>query len=69
MNTLTIAELIKHLSLLPPELNVVTRSGEYGYDDIDKVEIIKLTLNVNNESWEGKHDSYPDSKIDAVYIG
>jgi hypothetical protein len=59
---MNIKELIETLSTLDPELRVVTRGYEGGYDDIvwpvgkDSPNIINLALHVNPAWYYGNHE-------------
>jgi hypothetical protein len=59
---MNIKELIETLSILDPELRVVTRGYEGGYDDIewpvdkDSPNVIDLALNVNPAWYYGNHE-------------
>ena len=59
---MNVKELIETLSKLDPELRVVTKGYERGYDDIewpvnqDSPLIINLGLNVNPEWYYGNHE-------------
>jgi len=59
---MTIKELIETLSTLDPELRVVTRGYEGGYDDIawpvgkDSPNVIDLALHVNPAWYYGNHE-------------
>lgn len=59
---MTIKELIETLSKLDPELRVVTRGYEGGYDDVewptgkDVPNIINIALHVNPAWYYGNHE-------------
>jgi len=59
---MNIKQLIETLSKLDPELRVVTRGYEGGYDDIewpvdkDSPNVIDLALNVNPVWYYGNHE-------------
>jgi hypothetical protein len=59
---MNVKELIETLSKLDPELRVVTKGYERGYDDIklpvnqDSPLIINIGLNVNPEWYYGNHE-------------
>ena len=51
-----VKELIELLSLLDPELMVVRSGYEGGVDEIKKIKIYDIELNVNTEWYYGKHE-------------
>lgn len=63
-----VKELIEKLQKFNPDTMVVVSGYECGFDELIEVSEIKISLNVNFESWEGKHDSYDSSKTQAIYL-
>jgi hypothetical protein len=59
---MTVKQLIETLSKLDPELRVVTRGYERGYDDIEwpvgknSPDVISLALNINSKWYYGNHE-------------
>ena len=51
-----VKELIEALSQLDPELMVVRSGYEGGVDEIIKIKIYDIELNVNTEWYYGKHE-------------
>ena len=51
-----VKELIEALSQLDPELMVVRSGYEGGVDEIKKIKIYDIELNVNTEWYYGKHE-------------
>ena len=51
-----VKELIELLSQLDPELMVVRSGYEGGVDEIKKIKIYDIELNVNTEWYYGKHE-------------
>jgi hypothetical protein len=53
-----VKELIEKLSSQDPELRVVVNGYECGFDEIDKICLIKMILNPNKgeKHWEGEFD-------------
>lgn len=58
---MTIAELIQTLSQYDPDLPVVVKGYEGGYNDISLIEELNLQLNVNTENWYGAHEEIHNS--------
>lgn len=52
---MTINELIEILRQFPPEMRVVVKGYEDGFDDIDTIKQVSLILNANEEWWYGAH--------------
>ena len=53
---MTVAELIEKLSQYDPDLPVVIKGYEGGYNDLSIIEEIRLQLNANTENWYGTHE-------------
>ena len=58
---MTIAELIQKLSEYDPNLPVVIKGYEGGYNDLTITEEICLELNVNTKNWYGAHEKISDN--------
>ena len=52
---MTAAELIRLLEAYPPDTRVVVRGYEQGVDDVDRVGLRGIFLNVPGEWWDGDH--------------
>jgi len=66
---MTAKELIKLLQQLPPEIKIVVRGYEEGYNDIQQLKPVKLKQDVNAKWYYGeylKDDS--ELSIDAVEL-
>lgn len=59
---MTIAELIEQLSQYAPNLPVVVKGYEGGYNDVSIIEEVSLQLNVNTENWYGSHERIRESQ-------
>ena len=59
---MTIAELIQTLSQYDPNLPVVVKGYEGGFNDISIIEKITLEPNVNIEYWYGAHEQIQPSQ-------
>jgi len=74
---MTTSQLIEQLKNYPPDLRVVSRGYEGGYDDVDSFEQLKLVLNYNKEWYYGKHEDasfirneeVKVNAVDALRIG
>jgi hypothetical protein len=67
-----VKELIEKLQKYDSEQMVVIYGYEGGYDEVDKINEIKLKLNVNKAWYYGKHEIVDDNEdfdCVAVYIG
>lgn len=60
---MTIAELIQKLSQYDPNLPIVVKGYEGGYNDVSIIEELNLQLNVNTENWYGAHEEIRESAI------
>jgi hypothetical protein len=66
---MTARELIKALGKFPPETRVVVAGYEAGYNDISKIDEIRLQPDANAEWWYGQHDKAEDDAGEpAVYL-
>jgi hypothetical protein len=64
---MTAHELIQQLQQLSPEIKIVVRGYEDGYNDILELKPVKIKLNVNEHWYEGAHEkSYEEEGIDAI---
>jgi len=57
---MTITELIEVLRKYPPELQVVVKGYEDGFNDIDTIKQVSIILNANEEWWYGSHADSKD---------
>ena len=53
---MNVDQLIKRLQMYPPDLRVVVRGYEGGYNDVDIFEKLKIVLNYHEEWYYGKHE-------------
>ncbi len=51
---MNVNQLIKRLQMYPPDLRVVVRGYEGGYNDVDTFENLKLVLNYHSAWYYGK---------------
>lgn len=73
---MTVKELIEALSKFDPEMPVVVRSYEAGYDDVKEVRGLSIQVNVNTIWYYGAHGTNDDriqplpnvSMTDVVYL-
>ena len=67
---MTITELILLLQAQPDHnQRVIVRGYESGYNDITKLEPIKLKLNVNTEWYYGSHEgTWSDETFDEIAL-
>jgi len=68
---MNVGQLIEQLKNYPPDLRVVSRGYEGGYDDIDSFEQLKIVLDYNDEWYYGKHEDVltifnEETKVNAV---
>ena len=74
---MNVNQLIKRLQMYPPDLRVVVRGYEGGYNDVDIFENLKIVLNYHEEWYYGKHEDastiYNEevkaNVVDALQIG
>lgn len=60
-----ISELIEQLKNYPQDLQVVVSGHEGGYDDIIKIQKIKVMLNHNEDVFRGKNEMWFDKQQKA----
>ena len=64
---MTVSQLIQQLQALPPEIKVVVRGYEDGYNDILKLRVIKIKRNENANWYIGEFEDTKDADaIDAI---
>ena len=51
-----VKELIQKLSIFDPEMRVVLDGYECGYDEVEKIRMIRITPNPSPKDWEGEFD-------------
>jgi len=66
---MNVAELIKQLQELPPELMVVRGGYEGGLVEVETVGARTIRLDVNTEWWYGPHEEDKFGDVRAVFIG
>ncbi len=54
---MNVSKLIQHLSVFPPDMPVMIRGYEGGYNDVGTLEKVPIKLNQNDQWYYGKHDS------------
>lgn len=64
LENMTAAELIKQLQILPPEIKVVIRGYEDGYNDILELRTVKIKPNKNAHWYDGEYED--SNSIDAI---
>jgi hypothetical protein len=52
---MNVQQLIKQLQKYPPNMRVIRKGYESGFDDISKVERREIIVNHNDCWWEGKY--------------
>jgi hypothetical protein len=63
-----VAELIKQLETLDPELEVYVEGYEGGYDSPVISDIKKFKLNVNDEWYYGSHEETKDGEVEGIIL-
>jgi len=77
---MNVDQLIKRLQMYPPDLRVVVRGYEGGYNDVDQFETMKIVIDFNEEWYYGKHEDVESlygnnaerlktTAVDALHIG
>lgn len=77
---MNVNQLIKRLQMYPPDLRVVVRGYEGGYNDVDTFENLKIVLDYHSEWYYGKHEDVESlygnnaeklktTAVDALHIG
>jgi hypothetical protein len=64
-----VSELIEKLKQHDPEKMVVISGCEGGEDELEKIEEVKLRLNVNSEWYYGEHERDDKGECDAIFLG
>lgn len=66
---MTASELIRKLNDLPPEIKIVVRGYENGFNDIIMLQNREITINKERNWWDGEYiDSKETYAIHAVEI-
>lgn len=66
---MTVIELINVLLSMPQDSMVVLPGYEGGYKEVSLVDVVKLLLNVNTESYYGPHEvSSTSGNVPAVLL-
>lgn len=65
---MTVKELIQILSELPKDQRVLVDGYEGGYCDILRAQIIKVKLNVHDETYYGPHDDIEGADTEAILL-
>ena len=64
---MTAAELIQQLQILPPEIKIVVRGYEDGYNDILKLRVLKIKPNEKSHWYDGEYEDSTDADaIDSI---
>ena len=77
---MNVDQLIKRLQMYPPDLRVVVRGYEGGYNDVDIFEKLKIVLDYHSAWYYGKHEDVEylygnnaeqlkTTAVDALQIG
>ena len=77
---MNVDQLIKRLQMYPPDLRVVVRGYEGGYNDVDIFEKLKIVLDYHSAWYYGKHEDVESlygnnaeqlktTAVDALQIG
>ena len=77
---MNVDQLIKRLQMYPPDLRVVVRGYDGGYNDVDTFEKLKIVIDYHSVWYYGKHEdveclygkNYKQLKstaVDALQIG
>ena len=77
---MNVDQLIKRLQMYPPDLRVVVRGYEAGYNDVDTFENLKIVLDYHSELYYGKHEDVESlygnnaeklktTAVDALHLG
>lgn len=63
-----VKDLLALLSEMPPDADVVTKGYEGGVDDIVNVQLVKLSRDIHDEWYYGRHEIKEDGDVQAVFI-
>ena len=63
-----IKELIELLQKEDPEMKVVVNGYESGYDEVEKIYCKPITVNENQNWWDGEYDSDIDQKGNLIAL-
>ncbi len=77
---MNVNQLIKRLQMYPPDLRVVVRGYEGGYNDVDTFENLKIVLDYHSAWYYGKHEDVESlygnnaeklktTAVDALHLG
>jgi hypothetical protein len=65
---MTVQELQRLLSTLPPTMPVMIPGYEGGYDDIKNHEVVGMNLDRNVDWWYGRHELSDDAPPDTTAL-
>jgi len=66
----TVKQLIEELNTFSQDLHVVVNGYEWGYDDVDRITVIRINRDTNlGIDIAGKHDEADKDGIKHLYIG
>ena len=63
-----VIDLLRLLSQMPAEAEVVVKGYEGGVDDVINVKLVKIKKGVNAEWYYGRHEIDEDGDLQAVFI-
>jgi hypothetical protein len=63
-----VKDLLTLLSEMPADSDVVAKGYESGVDDIINIQLVKLSRDVHDEWYYGRHEIKDDGDVQAVLI-
>ena len=63
-----VIDLLRLLSQMPAEADVVIKGYEGGVDDVINVTLVKIKKDVHPEWYYGRHEIDEDGDVQAVFI-
>ena len=65
---MTVNELLQLLKGYPPDLRVVVKGYEDGYDDLspEQLSVVRVALNTGKRRWEGRHGDPKERTVGEI---
>ncbi|OQW53825.1 MAG: hypothetical protein A4S09_06300 [Proteobacteria bacterium SG_bin7] len=65
---MTASDLIEALKKIDPSTHVLVQGYEGGFSEIADIKKLKIKLDVNTESWYGRHEEADDGGVEAIVL-
>jgi len=68
---MNVQQLIEELQKYPPDMRVIRKGYESGFDDLSELELMEIVVNYNDDGhswWNGKH-AHPSQMLPTTTKG